>query len=319
LLLAESVAKRRNIALASLREWGYFSRDVRSVGGSLGRRTMKRCGNGGLMLPRRPGWTCLFLFILLMVVATVTAQKSKPAPPPSPVYVWTAALPQEDAVAGVFGSGSYVSGSAVASGDIKVSVLYYAPTKSSPGRTEFVLRLTGVDSTVAGAPWIGFRGFVEASTSGTPACNFPGPSYAERDCILRFLAGAGTGPGQRHPQWPYSSVLLKLAVPGLRFDTMAEGMTTFLTGSIGVAVDGASEDVGLLSSVYSLSDVREGAVDVTRRGDSWQTRVELPLGAYELARFQRPNGTTGTTVPATTTTGPISTDITWTRTLMGGN
>jgi hypothetical protein len=233
--------------------------------------------------------------------------------------VWSAALPQEDSDAGIFGSGTYVSGSAAVSGDIKVSVVYYATMKASPGRTEFVLRLTGVDSLQTGAPWVGFRGFTEASTSGIPACIFPGPSYQATDCILRFLAGSGSGPAQRHPQSPYSSTMVKLAVPGLKFDAMPDGETTFYAGSVGVTVDGASADIGMLSSVYSLADYREGTIVVTREGDTWRTQVDLPLAAYELARFQRPNGSTGTTVPATTTTNSIRTDMTWTRILVGGS
>ena len=262
-----------------------------------------------------------------LLVASVSAQKGKPAPPPGPTYVWTATLPTADSTHDIFGSGPYLSGTSPAgNGSVRVSVTYFPPTRKAAGRTELVLGLSGVVPYVTGGPWIGFKGIVSATTDGVPACGFPAfqdgvltpssPAVSSQDCIVEFLSGP-TSPHQ-HPQWPYSDVMVKLVVPGVNLAAMPDGETKVLRGSLGVTVDGDSDDLDLLSGLYSMTDYQDGTITITRQRlssteDTWVTDVSLPLLVYEVAKFRKPDGSIGVTVPAVTTTSAVTTSVEWTR------
>ena len=273
--------------------------------------------------------TLVVIAAVALLVASISAQKGKPAPPPAPTYFWTATLPAADGPHNIFGSGPYVSGTSPAGiGSVRVSVTYYPPTRKAAGRTEFVLGLSGVVPGVTDGTRVGFKGIVGASTDGVPACGFPAfqdgvltpssPAVPSQDCIVEFLSGS-TSP-HKHPQWPYSDVIVKLVVPGVNLAAMAGGeIKVVKLGSLGVTIDGDSDDLDLLSGLYSMTGYQDGMITITRQRqlnsteDTWVTDVSLPLLTYEVAKFRNPDGSIGITVPAVTTTGSVTTSVEWTR------
>ena len=269
--------------------------------------------------------TPTLIAVVALLVASVSAQKGKPTPPPAPTYVWTATLPASGMGYNVFGSGPYVSGTSPGgNGSVRVSVTYYPPTKKAAGRTEFVLGLSGVVDGVTNGTWVGFEDIVSEATDGVPACGFPAfqegdlipssPAAFSQDCIVEFLSGLTTPHG--HPQMPYSDLMVKLVVPGVNLADIAEGVPPKVVrlGSLGVTIDGDSDDLGLLSSIYSMTGYQAGTITITRStADTWVTDISLPLLLYELAKLRQPDGSIGITVPAVTTTAPVTTLVEWTR------
>ena len=260
-----------------------------------------------------------------LLIASVSAQKGKPTPPPAPTYVWTATLPAADTAYNVFGSGDpYVSGTSPGgNGSVRVSVTYYPPTRKAAGRTEFVLGLSGVVNDADSGTWVGFKGIVSKTTDGVPACGFPAfqdgvlnpssPAASGQGCIVEFLSGLTTPHG--HPQMPYSDLMVKLVVPGVNLaDIVVDNPKVVHLGSLGVTIDGDSDDLGLLSSIYSMTGYQDGTITITRStADTWVTDISLPLLPYEVAKFRQPDGSIGITVPAVTTTEAVTTRVEWTR------
>ena len=253
---------------------------------------------------------------------SVVSKKAAPV-----IYTWEATLPTEQGAAltgsNVFGPGYGDTVTLTGDSNVHVLVSYRAPSRGTPGYSQFVLRVW--HAVLDGTPqWIGYTGLAYKSLVGTPVCNYPefsgwmlvpGSRVAPSSgCIVDFLSD------HLHPQAPYWTGQLTLRVPDVDFMSIPPGSRVTknvarLDAFVAVEQNTASN---AYSGISAESPYVSGTVEVSRSsdGDSWTTTIALPLTLGELYYSQNPKGSWQPVIPAVTTTSPINARIVWTRRLV---